>query len=108
MTTIQRPILLAASLLLVSAVGAVAQTNNPGTSGGTRGSQVAIPQYPPGEGSNPALTTGRLRGATGVPADENPRVPGATGDTIVRGDNSTIRGDRRATIEEKTGVVEGK
>jgi hypothetical protein len=38
-----------------------------------------------------------------TPADENPTVPGATGLTIVRGDHSTISGDRRATIEQKTG-----
>ncbi len=36
--------------------------------------------------------------------DANPTVPGATGDYIVRGDRSTIAGDRGATREEKQGV----
>jgi hypothetical protein len=37
-----------------------------------------------------------------IPADDNPRVPGATGDTIVKGDQSTVAGDRAATVEQRT------
>jgi hypothetical protein len=33
----------------------------------------------------------------------NPRQPGATGSTIVRGDRSTIAGDQKATTLRKTG-----
>lgn len=44
---------------------------------------------------------------TTVPA-ENPRVRGATGNTIVPGDNSTMARERVATDEQKTGLVEGK
>jgi hypothetical protein len=36
-----------------------------------------------------------------IPAYANPSVPGATGNTVVRGDNSTIAGDRAATIEQR-------
>jgi hypothetical protein len=36
-----------------------------------------------------------------IPAYANPNVPGATGSTVVRGDNSTIAGDRAATIEQR-------
>jgi hypothetical protein len=34
----------------------------------------------------------------------NPNVPGATGQTIVPGDNSTIAGDAMATQIERTGA----
>ena len=107
MTTLARSMLLLASLSLVPTASVLAQNNNPGNSGGTKGSEIAIPTYPPGQNSDPALTTGRLpSGATNVPADENPNVRGATGDTIVKGDRSTIVGDRRATIQQKTGTGE--
>ena len=43
--------------------------------------------------------TGTQHGA----AAENPHVKGATGDTIVKGDRSTIAGDKSATSEQKTG-----
>jgi hypothetical protein len=38
-----------------------------------------------------------------MPADVNPNVPGATGDTIVRGDHSTVAGDKNATYWLKAG-----
>ena len=104
MTVISRSILLAASLFVVSATGALAQNNNPGNTGGASGSRIATPDYPPAAGSNPALSPGRLpKGSTGVPAAENPNVPGATGQTIVPGNRSTIGADRRGTTQEKTG-----
>ncbi len=82
---------------------AVAQTNNPGNSGGTPGSKVAVPTYPKGY-SDPAQSPGRLpRGTSGVQAGQNPNVPGATGSAVVPGDQSTISADRRATTEQKTG-----
>ena len=43
-----------------------------------------------------------------TPSAQNPNTPGATGRTIVKGDNSTIHGDRRGTREEKTGEISGK
>ena len=39
--------------------------------------------------------------SAGNPAD--PNTPGATGRTIVRGDNSTIAGDAQATRMQQTG-----
>jgi len=35
----------------------------------------------------------------------NPNVPGATGRSIVPGDNSTIAGDANATEEQRTGTL---
>ena len=40
-------------------------------------------------------------------AASNPDVPGATGRTIVPGDNSTINGDSWATQMERTGALGG-
>lgn len=104
MITISHLIPLAAALSIVSATGAFAQgSNNPGDSGGLAGARIATPTYPPTADSDPALSPGRLdRGTTGVPADENPNVAGATGYSIVPGDRSTIGRDRRATTEQKT------
>jgi len=101
---ISRSILLVASLFAVSTAGALAQNNNPGNAGGATGSRIATPDYPPTAGSDPALSPGRLnKGTTGVPAAENPNVAGATGNTVVPGNRSTIGADRRGTTEQKTG-----
>jgi hypothetical protein len=35
----------------------------------------------------------------------NPTKPGATGSRVVPGDNSSMRGDRPATYEQKSGAV---
>lgn len=76
---------------------------NPGNSGGGRG-PIATPTYETEQTPNPALTTGsRFSVQPGLPAYENPTVPGATGEAIVKGDKSTISGDRRGTIQQKTG-----
>ena len=40
---------------------------------------------------------------SGSAADRNPHAPGATGDTKVPGDPSTVAGNKRATIEQRTG-----
>lgn len=104
MTSRFRLTLLAATVFALPAAGALAQTNNPGESGGTRGSMIAPQTYPPGTASNPALSTGKLpAGAAGVPAAHNPNVAGATGHTIVPGNNSSVAADRRGTVEQKTG-----
>jgi hypothetical protein len=109
MNTLTRSLSLATIILGLAATGASAQSptpshNNPNHSGGATGSWIAMPEYPPGT-NDPALSPGRLAaGTTGVPADEDPNVAGATGNTIVRGDNSTIAGARQGTIEQKTGA----
>ena len=99
-----------AALFAAPGAAAWAQNFNPGNEGGGN-APVAVPNYIgdrsagiPDESSNPALTTGsRLSVTANTPAFENPTVPGATGSTIVIGNNSTISGDRRATVEQKTG-----
>jgi hypothetical protein len=94
-----------ATIVATPFVSVSAQNTNPGNSAGS--GQVATPTYETGGPANPALTTGILqKGATNIPADENPTVRGATGDTIVKGDRSTISGDRRATTQQKTGEGE--
>src|SRR5689334_8839732 len=76
---------------------------NPGNGGGDH-DPVGIPVYPPDLPPNPALTTGsRYSVLPNTPPEQNPTVPGATGMTIVRGDHSTISGDRRETVRQKTG-----
>jgi hypothetical protein len=92
-----------AALVAAPVTATLAQNLNPGNSGGGR-LPIATPTYAPDAGSDPALTTGsRFSVTPNTPADENPTVPGATGLSIVPGDQSTISGDRRATIEQKTG-----
>jgi hypothetical protein len=106
MTTFSRLLVVTASISTIAITGAFAQANNPNDAGGSRGSQISMPDYPTGY-TNPALSPGDLPpGATaaGLPARENPEVPGATGSTIVRGDHSTIEGDRQGTIQQKTGA----
>ena len=96
--------ILTAALLTAPMASAWAVDYNPGNSGGGH-QAIGVPSYPLDAGEdNPALTTGSRDSVTAsTPADENPTVPGATGLTIVRGDHSTISGDRRATSEQKTG-----
>jgi hypothetical protein len=92
----------AAALIATPLTATLAQNLNPGNSGGGR-LPIATPTYETGV-PDPALTTGSRYSVTAnTPADENPTVPGATGLNIVKGDRSTISGDRRATIEQKTG-----
>lgn len=94
---------IAIALLAGPTAASWAQDPNPGNEGGGH-APIATPEYGADQAVNPALTTGsRFSVTSSTPADENPTVAGATGDTIVRGDRSTISGDRRATIEQKTG-----
>ena len=105
MTPFYRSLIIAA-LAIAPATATWAQTPNlnPGNAGGGH-DPIAYPREGQDEpASNPALTTGsRYSVTSGTPATENPTVPGATGNRIVRGDRSTISGDRRATIQQKTG-----
>jgi hypothetical protein len=105
LTTFGRSLSLAALAVTLGASIAAAQNNNPGNSGGTPGSRLAEPTYPQGQ-TDPALSPGRLpRGTAGVQADRNPNLSGATGNTVVPGDNSTVSADRRGTTQQKTGTV---
>jgi len=103
MTLNYRSALLIASLAMIPVSGAFAQSGpnldaRIHTNGG-----VANPQYAPGQAGDPALSPGYLSRSAGnsVPAAQNPNVPGATGMTIVHGDNSTIGQDRTSSVEEK-------
>lgn len=87
MTKISRSILLAASLLVVSTAGTLAQSKSGGDTAATDSKRT------------PADTAG----PKSIPAYSNPNVRGATGDTIVRGDDSTLAGDRAATKDWKSG-----
>jgi hypothetical protein len=49
------------------------------------------------------MTAGPGAGAINPATD--PNVPGATGTTIVPGDNSTIAGDAAATLMQRTGSI---
>jgi hypothetical protein len=52
----------------------------------------------------PSVTLGSESTVGGAGDVANPNVPGATGRTIVRGDNSTIAGDALATEMQRTGA----
>jgi hypothetical protein len=83
---ITRSILVAGAVLIASAAGAFAQGSH------DAGAGSVSPIIPPGST------------ATATPADKNPQVPGATGSAKVPGDASTMSGDRKATIEQRTGT----
>jgi hypothetical protein len=102
MNVIYRSILTAA--IALAPAGAVwAQESNPGNSGGGH-SPVATATYPAEMASDPALTTGsRFSVGKNTPAYDNPTVAGATGNSIVKGNKSTISLDRRGTVQQKTG-----
>jgi hypothetical protein len=82
-------LLLTASLLALPMAGAMAQDSS-----GRGSASTAAPH----SGGTSATARGR------VPADANPHLPGATGDDIVRGDRSTIAGDRAATLDRRDGA----
>jgi len=95
--------LIAVTLFATPTAASWAQDLNPGNSGGGH-APIATPTYGPDQRVNPALTTGSKFSVTAdTPPMENPTVSGATGETIVKGDRSSISGDRRATIQQKTG-----
>src|SRR4051812_1527618 len=88
---IARSMMLGASLLLASTVGVLAQTDH---DAGTPGGATTVPPPYPSRAAE-----------QGVPASQNPHVPGATGRTIIPGTTSTVAGDSRSTVEERTGTI---
>ena len=90
MNIISRSTWFAGLVVLAASTGAFAQSSS--TAG--NGSISAPPPYPRAD-------------SAAVPREENPRVPGATGETIVPGDRSSIAGDGRATVQQRTGEVSG-
>jgi hypothetical protein len=88
--------------LLIAPATVWAQNLNPGNAGGGN-APLGVPTYGPEVPVDPALTTGsRFSVTASTPAFMNPTVAGATGGTVVQGDNSTISGDRRATMQQRT------
>jgi hypothetical protein len=79
MTLNSRYLILAASLVAIPVAAAMAQQNNPAE-------------------ANPA--------ATAQPGAKNPDKPGATGRTVVLGDQSTVAGDKAGTAGAKTGQTD--
>jgi hypothetical protein len=66
----------------------------------------AAPTTPPANTSTYSSQSTVFQGGGG--SSMNPHVPGATGYSIVRGDNSTIAGDALATRMERTGAYGGE
>lgn len=73
-------------MVMTSTAAAFAQSNNPAGDGSVSPTTV------PYSANAPAI-------------DRDPTAPGATGDARVIGDNSTMSGDRNATIEQRTGMT---
>jgi hypothetical protein len=100
MTLSYRSLFLATSIFLAPAVGALAQTAGTSTADGAR---LGTPS-PTG---NPALSGSTAPTPGGVTASQHPGVSGATGRTVVPGNNSSIAGDRAGTAMGKTDGVGG-
>jgi hypothetical protein len=54
-----------------------------------------------------SVSTSAMQYKNGDGAASNPNVPGATGRTIIPGNNSTITGDAEATRQQQTGAYGG-
>jgi hypothetical protein len=77
-------------ILTVSALPVHAQTTLPTPNTTGDGNVAAIT---PPDGNDRSLSVA------------NPTNPGATGSSIIPGDNSTMRGDRAASYDQKSGVL---
>jgi hypothetical protein len=74
------------------------------------GAQQPVPYAPPTSAPPTALalnSQGTIVSTVPIFNAANPNVPGATGRTIIRGNNSTIAGDAAATRMQRTGTVGG-
>ncbi len=87
-----RPILVATALGALTMTGAVAQTTSPAGQMPT----------PPTDRMPTSDSTSDKRTTTGSSDAANPRTPGATGTTIVPGNNSSVAGDADATRRQQT------
>ncbi len=98
-----RAILLIAALSVVPAGAVLAQsaTNNANDAGGA--GKIGTPTYPAGTHPTPAMTGKMGRSTASTSRAGNPHQPGATGKTVVPGNNSTIGSDNEATTRQKTG-----
>lgn len=101
MKAILRSAALAAVLAAAPVAGLWAQTSTASEAGS---GAVAKPTYPAGQANDPALTGQRPTSTASVPTQNNPHAPGATGSTVVPGDSSSVAGDHRGTVQQKTGT----
>jgi hypothetical protein len=101
-----RTTLLAAAIFATPFM-AFAQSNNPTGNLGSNSSTTATPSTAnsPSSGLHTGDANARPKPVSG--AAMNPRVPGATGQTVVPGTSSSIAGDRPATANSKTGGAAG-
>jgi hypothetical protein len=95
-------------LIVVSLVavpfGAIAQSNPTGNLGSNTSVTAAAGTADKKAASG--MSTGDVGAKSHHPPTSaaNRRTPGGTGTSVVAGDNSTVRGDRAATIDQKTGA----
>jgi hypothetical protein len=90
------------AVLMAAPLMALAQSNPTGNLGSNNSATATPPT------ANAPMSGLQAGDATAVPrppsgAAQNPRVPGATGQTVVPGTNSTVAGDRPATGSARTG-----
>jgi len=106
MTSTLRTVMLAATIL-AAPFAAFAQSNNPA---GNMGSNSSVTATPPTANSTAAgMNTGDVKATAKTPGamERSPSVPGATGNTVVPGSNSTVAGDHAGTANAKTGQSGG-
>jgi hypothetical protein len=98
--TVRTAILAAA--IFAAPFTAFAQSNNPAGNLGSNSSPTAT--APTANAPGVPLHAADASAATRPPSAsaQNPHVPGATGNTVVKGTNSTVAGDSSATATSKT------
>jgi hypothetical protein len=90
--SINSRVLMTISLIGIPLAGALAQPNNPV---GNQGSNNSVPAAPGTAGTDSAKAPMKV-GTSGT--------PGGTGTAIVPGDNSSVRGDKKASMDQKLGT----
>jgi hypothetical protein len=92
-----------AAAIFAAPLAGFAQSNNPTANLGANKSDTAT--SPTADTPTSTLHSGDAKAVPAMPnsAAQNPHVPGATGQAVVPGTNSTVAGDRPATANSKTG-----
>lgn len=101
-----RPLVFAAALSAAPFVVAQAQQNNPAGNLGSNRSMTAAPGTADSQaasGMHTADTKGHSNAYGGASMNKtSPRTPGATGTTVVPGNNSTVASDAKSSYQQKT------
>lgn len=101
MKPISRLMLLAVALFAMPTVVVFAQSaNNPPNTNGNHSTSAA-----PGTS---AMDSGIKSPGVAAGAAQNSNRPGATGQTVVPGDKSTVAGSEPATDQQQQGTVQGR